>query len=65
MSNKFFKVKIVKHTPIVFGRQQFDNWHKKHVGETILVKETNMLKDYYECKIGHLILKVDCEIINK
>ena len=60
MKNNYFKVKIVKHTPLLFQNKHEDCWHKDKVGQTILVKNTDWDGAYYEAKTGESILKSDC-----
>ena len=62
---KWFDVKITKHTKLLFGNKYEDAFHKDMVGETISVKEVDWASAYYEVKSGESILKTDCAIISK
>lgn len=61
MRGIYFKVKIQKHTKLLFGNNYVDAWHKDKIGKTILVKKTEWDGAYYEAKNGNSILKSDCE----
>ncbi len=62
---KWFKVKIVKHTKLLFGNKKENMFHKDMVGETIEVKEHDWQSPYYEVKSGESILKIDCSELSK
>lgn len=63
---KYFKVKITKHTKLLFGNTFEDMWHKKSIGETILVKNAPYENSaFYEAKNGNSILKSDCKKVRK
>lgn len=64
-NSPYFYVKIIKHTPLLFGDNYHDMFHKNKIGTVILVRETPHEGVYYECKTGESILKTDCEKINK
>lgn len=61
----YFKVRIVKHTPLLFGNNYHDAFHKDLVGKVILVRDTPHRGAYYECKTGESILKHDCQTLKK
>lgn len=60
----YFKVKIIKHTKLLFGNKYEDCWHKSKIGETIIVRKTDWDGSYYETKNGESILKTDCRIVS-
>lgn len=60
---KYFKVKIIKHTQLLFGNTYVDAFHKDMVGDTILVRRTAHDGAYFECKTGESILKTDCKVL--
>ena len=61
----YFKVRIIKHTPLIFGNKPVNAFHKDLVGKVILVRDTPHRGAYYECKTGESILKHDCQILKK
>ena len=60
-TQKWIKVKIIKHSPLLFQSTYYDAWHVDSVGKTIVVRNTDWNGAYYECKNGNSILKSDCE----
>lgn len=57
---KYFKVKIIKHTQLLFGNKKEDMFHKDMIGQTISVRNsTDPNSTYYECETGESILKSD------
>ena len=64
---KYFKVKIIKHSPLTFGNEKCDTWLKDKVGQVLLVREVDWPSAFYETKVenGVSILKSDCERIAK
>lgn len=62
--NRYFKVKIIKHTPAIVHSAKVDRFHKDMVGQTVLVRKTPWDGAYFECKTGESLLKIDCEIIS-
>ncbi len=60
MNKKYFKVKIVQHTPLLIQNSYVDVYHKNKIGNIILVREPQFTSAYYECKTGESILKTDC-----
>lgn len=65
MSNNspYFKIRIIKHTPLLFGNKHMDMFHKDLVGAVKLVKDTPHKGSFFECKTGESILKSDCKKI--
>jgi hypothetical protein len=61
----YFKVKIIKHTPLLFDNNYIDAWHKDKIDDMILVKEVDWISAFYETKNGSSILKNDCERISE
>lgn len=60
----YFKVRIIKHSQILFGNTYVDGWHKDMVGRVIKVREVEWPSAYYEAMSGDSILKSDCERIS-
>lgn len=65
MKTQFFKIKIINHTPLLFGNTYVDAFHKDMVGKVKLVRRTKHDGAYFECKTGESILKNDCQIVKK
>jgi hypothetical protein len=65
MKTEYFKIRIIKHTPLLFGNKYVDAFHKNMIGKIKLVKRTEHDGAYFECKTGESILKRDCQIIKK
>ena len=65
MKSKWFKVEIIKHTPLLFGNEYCDAFHKDMIGQNIVVRKTEWDGAYYECKTGESIIKSDCKIIKR
>lgn len=63
MKTEYFKVKIVKHTPLLFGNTYENMWHVNSIGKTIKVKKTLHDGAYFECMDGSSILRYDCELL--
>lgn len=64
-NSPYFKIRIIKHTPLTFGNRYVDAFHKDLVGKVKLVRDTPHQGAYYECKTGESILKRDCKPIKK
>lgn len=60
---KLFKVKIARHTPLIFQNSPVNMWHVNKVGKVIKVREVEWPSAFYETKTGESILKTDCDII--
>jgi hypothetical protein len=67
MTNKteFFKVKIIKATPLLFESTYHAPFHEHMVGKVKLVRRTSWDGAYFECKTGESILKQDVQIVKK
>lgn len=67
MKSKYFKVRVIKHTPLLFNTEYVDTWLSDKVGRILLVKEVDWPSAFYETKIenGVSVLKSDCERIAK
>ena len=61
----YFKVKITKHTQLLFCSTKCDMFHSEKVGDVILVKKTQHNGAFLECKTGDSILKTDVMPIAK
>ena len=64
-SKKFFKVEIVKATPLLFGNNLADPFHIKMVGKKIFVRQVDLNSAYFETKSGNSILRWDVKRIVK
>lgn len=60
---KWQRAKIVKHTPLLFGSNYADAWHKDCIGDIIEVREPGWQSAYYEVHTDDSILKADVELL--